>query len=96
MMPVILVSVEVLPIKGKRIGIVLETPLQHPSVASAVVTFDGSCAPTITGIENEGYESKLSNGEDFNESERMNYMCQLANTICVRTLPTQINSGDDM
>jgi len=65
-------------------------------VASAVVRLVGSSVPTNTGIENEGFESESSNGEDFDDFERMNYMRHLANTICLCTLPTQINNGDDM
>ena len=42
--------------EGHSVGAAtVATPLQQPSVASAVVRLVGSSAPTNTGIENEGF-----------------------------------------
>jgi len=79
----------------------LETPQPNTLMAETVITAGVSSArtqiPTPTKISREGggYDFDCSAGEDYSESERIEYMRHLTNAICLRTLPTYKENEDN-
>jgi len=78
-----------------------ETPQPNMLKADAVITVGASSARTqiltLTKMscEGGGYDSDCSSGEDYSESEKIDYMRHLTNTICLRTLPTYMENEDN-
>ncbi len=79
----------------------LETPQPNTLMAETVITAGVSSArtqiptPTTISREDGGYDFDCSAGEDYSESERIEYMRHLTNAICLRTLPTYKENEDN-